>query len=145
MFARSIKQKRYSSDTVGTMYKSIFSRSLRSVAGLYATRAAPYLDHRRYHQHNSCFFFSFLFHASGSGERKDVSLQPARLCCAHLSVATWPISAAWCTSCVDTWTFSSVLSDILMYYGCWRTLPGKQTTTENFRGQKKKAPAQDPR
>lgn len=31
---------------------------------------------------------------------------------AHLSVAVWPISATWRTSRVDTWTFSSALSDI---------------------------------
>jgi len=43
MLARSIKQNKYSIDTVGTTYKSIFQRSLASAAGSNCTSDRPYL------------------------------------------------------------------------------------------------------
>jgi hypothetical protein len=46
MLARSMKQKRYSSATVGTMYKSILSRRRASAFGSKVTRALPYLESR---------------------------------------------------------------------------------------------------
>lgn len=43
MFARSMKQNRYSSATVGMMQRSIFSLSLDSAFGSKVTSAWPYL------------------------------------------------------------------------------------------------------
>ncbi len=43
IFARSMKQKRYSKETVGTTKKSIFIRSFASSDGSKWTRGLPYL------------------------------------------------------------------------------------------------------
>jgi hypothetical protein len=43
MLARSMKQNRYRRETVGTIYRSIFRRSLLSAAGSNCTMGLPYL------------------------------------------------------------------------------------------------------
>lgn len=49
MFARSMKQNRYNSETVGTVKRSIFRRSLRSASRSNSTIALPYLRQISYH------------------------------------------------------------------------------------------------
>jgi len=70
-----MKQKRYRSDTVGTMARSHFSRSLRSAAGSVWMRDWPYLQDG----------VSRLEHRS----------RQACIEMTYLSVAYWPRSAAW--------------------------------------------------